>query len=714
MLRALGGRLPTWARRPDGLFVLAVAAVLRLALLRETSFLGDQAELLGLARLALEHHALPATGIRFSIGTLSPPVAVYPLLPFALLSDPFWGTLATALVNLAAVALLYAIADRHSGRLAAFTAGILFATSFWPVWFSRFIWQPNLVVPVVLFFFWTACRGAIERRSGWLGWNLLLWGMAVQLHPSAAPLLALTVLALALSWRDVRPRLRPLPLALLVALFLPTLAWELASHGADIAAFRQYLGMRSVLDDAAVRTLRSVLTPADALTFGAGTAYASAVHAYHWVGRVIIPLYCLSVGWLVAALAAHALRWRRIASPLAPLLASGTNARYLALLALWQVAPLLPLLKHSTPIHEHYLLVIVPACFLTLGGFLAWLAARLATLLAAVQLPSAGAWNALAPGALVFAVLLMAAGQSVAVAAQLVTVHSGAFDDGARGQMPLHYGLPLANQQAALAAAAGVAHSRGARLHVATSALDEESFGYLAVAGTVQASVYDGSSCLLAPARGSTPAVTLATSTVAAGTVAAELRGATLLQTLSRAGDDPLRLYALPPGASLPGETPVAASGPHTASQPAAYAFDTAPDGTRRLLLRWSGPPMDAAGGGDAVTYWYGAQPRGPRLASYTFFAQPLDAAGQPRGAALSTTCPALSWGAGDDVITWLSLPAAAAGAESPAGWHVWGTRAPASVARPRLGPLALETGDISFGPSAALPGAATFKAPPP
>jgi hypothetical protein len=164
----------------------------------------------------------------------------------------------------------------------------------------------------------------------------------------------------------------------------------------------------------------------------------------------------------------------------------------------------------------------------------------------------------------------------------------------------------------------------------------------------------------------------------------------------------------------LPGETPLAASGPRTAPQPAAYAFNTAPDGTHRLLLRWSGQPMDAAGGDDAVTYWYGAQPRGPRLASYTFFAQPLDAAGQPLGVALSATCPALSWGVGDDVITWLPLPAAAAGAGSAAGWRVWGTRAAASVARPRLGPLALESGDISFSPSVALPGAATFMATPP
>src|SRR5258708_40036371 len=101
--------------------------------------------------------------------------------------------------------------------------------------------------------------------------------------------------------------------------------------------------MRSVLDDAAVRTLRSVLAPADALTFGAGTAYASAVHTYHWVGRVIIPLYYLSVGWLVAALAAHAPRWRRVAPPLGMLLASGANARYLALLALAPGGPLPPL-----------------------------------------------------------------------------------------------------------------------------------------------------------------------------------------------------------------------------------------------------------------------------------------------------------------------------------------------------------------------------------
>src|SRR5260370_30777719 len=123
--------------------------------------------------------------------------------------------------------------------------------------------------------------------------------------------------------------------------------------------------MRSVLHAAAVQTVRSVLVPADALTFGAGTAYGQAVHAYHWVGWVMVPLYYLSAGWLVAALAAHALRARRGASPLVTLLASGTNARYVALLALWQVGPLLPPLRHHPPSHEHDPLVIPPAAFLT-------------------------------------------------------------------------------------------------------------------------------------------------------------------------------------------------------------------------------------------------------------------------------------------------------------------------------------------------------------
>ena len=91
--RALAGR---W----DLLLVLAVAALPRLIWLDQASFLGDQANLLALARSALAHGALPATGIASSIGTLNFPASIYVLLPFALLPNPFWATLFTAAVNI--------------------------------------------------------------------------------------------------------------------------------------------------------------------------------------------------------------------------------------------------------------------------------------------------------------------------------------------------------------------------------------------------------------------------------------------------------------------------------------------------------------------------------------------------------------------------------------------------------------------------------------
>src|SRR5579863_1771347 len=132
-LARLWNALPAWSRRPDFALVIVVGALLRLVWLDSTSLLGDQAQLLSVARSALSLHALPLTGIQSSIGTLNPPASIYLLLPFAALPDPFWAALFTALANVAAVVLLYRIADRYAGRAAAFAAGLLYATAAGPV-----------------------------------------------------------------------------------------------------------------------------------------------------------------------------------------------------------------------------------------------------------------------------------------------------------------------------------------------------------------------------------------------------------------------------------------------------------------------------------------------------------------------------------------------------------------------------------------------------
>ncbi|MFI5277485.1 MAG: hypothetical protein ACHQ1E_09475, partial [Ktedonobacterales bacterium] len=95
---------------------LLVGALLRLLWLGDTSFLGDQAQLLAMGQSAALHHAVILTGIPSSLGSLNPPVSTWLYAPFALAGGALGATIFTALANLVAVALLYALAARYLNR----------------------------------------------------------------------------------------------------------------------------------------------------------------------------------------------------------------------------------------------------------------------------------------------------------------------------------------------------------------------------------------------------------------------------------------------------------------------------------------------------------------------------------------------------------------------------------------------------------------------
>ena len=117
-----------WARHPEFWIILFIAAGLRLWHLDHSQWLDDQAQLLTLARDAWLRGALPITGIRSSINTLNPPLSVYILMPFFLLTkSPLPALIGLALWNIFGVALCYIFALRYFSRRAACCAALIFA-----------------------------------------------------------------------------------------------------------------------------------------------------------------------------------------------------------------------------------------------------------------------------------------------------------------------------------------------------------------------------------------------------------------------------------------------------------------------------------------------------------------------------------------------------------------------------------------------------------
>lgn len=698
---------------PAGAAII-IGAALRLVWLGDTSFLGDQAQLLALGRSAADHRAFIITGIPSSIGTFNPPVSTWLYGVFAIVGGPLAATFFTALANIVAIALLYAIGARYLGRRAGFASALLYATASGPVRYARFIWQQNLLAPTLLLFFWVILLAVVERRRGWLGWSVLLWGAAAQLHPTAAPLLALIGGAALLTWRDLRWRDLAWAAAAFVGLFGPTVLWEVVSHGADLQGAEHFGQGHSVFDTWALTYLVQLIQPAPGDWFGAGTAYTA-------MGRALVPLGSLMEGLLIAAqvwlVGAIAWPWlRRDASrPSARPWMSDARWLFALTLALWEALPLVFMLRHSRPVEPHYLLVLLPGAYLAIGASLAWASFWLQRALPRLpRLPhSAPLWKT--PGAIALAVLLLALGaaQTVGVSSELATIHSGEFN---ALQLPLHYGTPLASERAALAATQAAARRLHANIAIASTRVQQEPLGYLnATSGDAPATDYISDGCVALPAASArAPLVTLAVPSGSGAQLLPSVTGARLLEDIPVQGGQPYLLYDIAPGASLTGEQTIVASPASAPGQPhpAAFVYTNTARAGHALTLRWVGSPTLHSNAATAVSYWYGSDPRGAPIADYTFTLQPLDAQGQPLGAPLTTTCARLGWTSQLSVVTTTRLPARLLTGAPVASWRISAQVAPATATRPALGPLALESGDITFGPTQPLGAPVTVAAP--
>lgn len=725
--RALRAIPASW--RPHALplgAALLVGAILRLLWLGDTSFLGDQAQLLALGRSAANHRAFIITGIPSSIGALNLPISDWLYAPFALVSGPLGATLFTALANIAAIALLYLLAARYYDRLAAFSAAFLYATASGPVHYARFVWQQNLLAPVILLFIWMIARAVVEGQRGWLGWSVLLWGIATGLHPTAAPLLGLIVVALALAWRVVRRRDVLWAAGAALFLFGPTLLWEAVSHGADLSSARSFTQGHAVVDASALGYLVRLIQPAPPDWFGANSSYFD-------LGHALTPL-----GWLMAALLVCAealLAWRLLAPWLrhgVARLRSATGLReglreglaeprwrLTLILTLWQALPLAFMLRHGRAVEPHYLLVLLPCAYLCVGALASW--ARewpLATLARSLSLPPLKrARLGVALAVLTFA---LSAAQMVGVVGELTTIHGGAFDGLAT---PLHYGVPLSSQRQALAATQTAARRLGASVAIAATHTQQESLGYLNATDTaaIPATDYISAGCVALPAENATePLVTLALPGSDAASLLPSVDGARSLGSVAVQGDTPYQLYAIRPGATLRDERPIASSSAKPGvPRPVAYTYTPPPAGGSSsagpgLAIRWSGAPSLATHADDAVRYWDGADPRGAPIADYTTTLQALDAHGATLGAPIATTCARLAWSSTLSLVTITTVPATLRAPNAVSAWRVTMIVTPAIATRHAIGPLALESGAITFGPPAPLGQVTTFAAPTP
>lgn len=176
------------------IFVLLIAAGLRMGAPGVTEFKRDEANLSHLALDLVRGRSFPLLGIDSSVGIRNAPWNIYVVAPpFLLSSDPTPATLYVGLLNVIAVFLLYLLARHYYGSIAAIMAALLYAVAPWAVIFSRKIWAQDLLPVFVLMTIGTGLLGFLEGKR-WAQWlHLPLLAITGQIHYGAFVLLPITL-----------------------------------------------------------------------------------------------------------------------------------------------------------------------------------------------------------------------------------------------------------------------------------------------------------------------------------------------------------------------------------------------------------------------------------------------------------------------------------------------------------------------------------------
>lgn len=189
--------------------IVALGALLRLRGLEHAQFGRDAAHMLEMADVLLGGEMV-LVGIPTSKGVRNPPLAIYVLAALRVVAGSPWAiTVATALLNVLAVAMSWWVARVRFGERVAIVTALLFAVSGWAVLYSRAIWQQDFIPPLSVaalgaLFAWTA-----DRKPWALAWALALAGAVGQLHLTGLAWFAvIALLAVAL-----RPPVKAAPVA---------------------------------------------------------------------------------------------------------------------------------------------------------------------------------------------------------------------------------------------------------------------------------------------------------------------------------------------------------------------------------------------------------------------------------------------------------------------------------------------------------------------
>lgn len=536
--------LLSWLRSWELSLIVLVASFLRFYQIDTTEFDQDQAILFRMAHDAIFHGLLPTTSNTASIGIAHPAGVIYLFMIPALLSpNPLGGALLVGILTTLAIVLTYLFTRRYYGRLAGTIAALLYATAAKPLLYARFIWQPNVMPPFLVLFFFALFFGTVERRKGWLLPALLLLGILYQMHETTLLMVIPLSVALLLApgtfrWRDVI--LAALGLAII---FFPYAFWEVSTRFGDLHTLLTLARQHAHIDGQALRFYWLFLIPYEHVPAPAQAFSYPLTPLLSWLRYGIPLLVVLGLASLVLALVLPR-GWsiKKTGSGWTGLRASVCHwwralradpARCgLALLLVWQVIPLLILLRHAVDLHAQYFLMFLPGPFVLIG----LLVARIVRW----SRRQTGWHNLIRIACYVFVTFLIAA-QTLGSTAWVLDITHGTLSNDAF--TPYHNDLNTLKHALHEADQTAQAHHLN-HVYVTTDVATQTALGYLGEQMQTPTTLFDATRCLVLPNPANGPAVLLVgPHDELLNALVKRVATATLVDTPARLGGAPFHLY---------------------------------------------------------------------------------------------------------------------------------------------------------------------------
>lgn len=151
------------------------------------------------------HPYLMQNGPPQSTGVYNPPLFNYLMTVLSLISrNPQFLSFIIALVNIIFIVIFYFVVKKFYGQFVAVSAGLIYAFSPWSIIFSRKIWIPDLVFPLVVVFFYYLHQLLLNKKEASVFPLFIILALLPQLHASGLFFLLTTLIILIILRKSIK------------------------------------------------------------------------------------------------------------------------------------------------------------------------------------------------------------------------------------------------------------------------------------------------------------------------------------------------------------------------------------------------------------------------------------------------------------------------------------------------------------------------------